>query len=99
MTQPFSTSSDPDWALWQGNDQSFFLNKATDAIRRYCGWHLWPVVPVYSFRAWFGAEGLVTLPSTHVTGVSSVTVGTLTDQPTSLVADEDYYWDAPRPWL
>ena len=99
MTQPFSTSSDPDWALWQGNDQSFFLNKATDAIRRYCGWHLWPVVPVYGFRAWFGAEGLVMLPSTHVTGVSSVTVGTLTDSPTSLVADEDYYWDAPRPWL
>ena len=52
MTQPFASASDPDWALWQTSDQSFFLNKATDAIRRYCGWHVWPVVSVMGFRAW-----------------------------------------------
>ena len=99
MTQPFSSASDPDWSLWQNNDQNFFLNKASDAIRRYCGWHVWPAVPVYGFRAWFGAEGLVMLPSTYVTGISSVTVGTLTSQPQTLVADQDYYWDHPHPWF
>ena len=99
MTQPFSNASDPDWALWQTSDQSFFLNKATDAIRRYCGWHVWPVVSVMGFRAWFGAEGLAMLPSTYVTGISSVTVGSLTDEPQALVADQDYFWDAPQPWF
>lgn len=91
---PLVASNDEDLANWQSGDQNTFLEMACAEVRRFCGWHVSPSVPVTDKRCWFGSEGLIMLPSTFVTSVDSVTV-----DGEVLVADCDYWWDEPKPWL
>lgn len=94
MTAPLVASDDPDIALWQSGDQATFLNMVCAEVRKFVGWHIAPSVSVTAQRCWFGSKGLVMLPSKYVTSVDQVTV-----DGTVQVADTDYFWDSPRPWI
>jgi hypothetical protein len=91
---PLVVSNDEDLASWQAGSQAFFLEAASYEVRKFCGWHISPTIPVTSLRCWFGSEGLIMLPSTHVTSVSEVSIDGQV-----MTADEDYFWDAPKPWI
>lgn len=94
MTQPLVTSSDTDLDGWQSGDQDTFLAMVCAEVQKYCGWHIAPSIPVTGQRCWFGSDDLIMLPSTYVTSVDQVTVDGQV-----LVADTDYFWDSPKPWI
>lgn len=55
------------------------IKSATEAIRNYCGWHIYPnlecemVYRVFDLRdSFIGCDLLIQLPSTYVTGIKSV---------------------------
>lgn len=91
---PLVAENDTDLAAWLAGTQSFYLEAASYEVRKFCGWHVAPSVPVANLRCWFGERGLIMLPSTHVTAVSQVTIDGTVQQ-----ADCDYFWDSPEPWL
>lgn len=64
------------------------LNGVSSAVRRYCGWHITPVV-TESVTLDGPGGWLLSLPSLNVTGITSVTHGG-----ESLTADDDYRWSA-----
>lgn len=81
-----------DLAKFASSDQSWWLTAAGRAIRNYCGWHVFPSVPVVAGRVKCGERGLVVLPSKWVTQV-----GPLVVDGTSLVHNVDYYWEPADP--
>jgi hypothetical protein len=85
--------NDPDWQSFQSKDPDWFLKVAGDAIRVYCGWHLYPNITATEPQLPIGAKGIIMLPSRHVTDVASVTVFPKSDQPCVLDPDTDYIWD------
>lgn len=91
---PLVPDGDSDLASWQAGTQDFYLTAATDEVRKYCGWHIAPSLTVTDQRHRIGSKGYVMLRSTYVTGVDSVTLDGQT-----LVADTDYFWDEPKPWI
>jgi hypothetical protein len=91
---PLVADTDPDLASWQAGTQDFFLKAASYEVRKFCGWHIAPNVPETGKRCWFGSKGLIMLPSTHVTSVDQVTI-----DGNVMVADQDYFWDEPKPWI
>lgn len=70
-------------------DQTFFLQAAGQLIRDFCGWHVAPSVAVVDERAELGHDGIITLPSMHVTSIDALSVGEH-----ALTSPEDYTWDA-----
>jgi hypothetical protein len=91
---PLVADDDSDLAGWQSGDQSVYLRMVMAEIRKYCGWHIAPSVVVTDKRCWLGARGLIMLPSTYVTAVDQVTIDGQV-----MVADQDYFWDEPKPWI
>jgi hypothetical protein len=65
---------DPDWTAWQADDPEFFLRAAGKAIRRYCSWHLFPNIRQHVTKITPGSDGIIMLPSLHVTDVDRLTV-------------------------
>jgi hypothetical protein len=85
MTDLFDPEEE-DWVEFQNNTQEYYLRVASNAIRKYLGWHLSPsvtetiVVPI-------GQRGIIPLPSRYVTNVSRVEIA-------ETVMDADgYTWD------
>lgn len=72
MTTPMFDVNDPDWAAFKAGDESYFLNVASDTIRRYVGWHLFPSLTMTFDQLKIGSSGLIEIPSKHVTEVQEV---------------------------
>lgn len=64
------------------------LEGVSSAVRRYCGWHISPVVTETVTVDGPGGR-LLSLPSLNVTAVASITQGE-----SALVADDNYRWSA-----
>jgi hypothetical protein len=84
MTAPLADLLDPTGLQgFATADQTFFLQAAGQMIRAFCGWHIAPSISVTNERTEVGHDGIITLPSLHVTAVDSVVVEgrTLTPPP------------------
>lgn len=94
MTEPLLTVDDPDWAAFKAGDDSYYLNLVGQAIRRYCGWNVFPSVTVTVPKLRVGSAGIIMLPSLYVTDVSEVVIGGVQDGLTRLdvgeLADLDF---------
>lgn len=77
--EPLLTVNDPDWAAFKAGDDAYYLNLAGEAIRRYCGWNLFPSATVTVSKLRVGSAGIVMLPSLYVTDVSEVVIGGIQD--------------------
>lgn len=66
------TTQDPDWASFQNQDADFYVRAAGAEVRRYCGWHIFPSVTETVSDLRVGSQGIIELPSMHVTAVASV---------------------------
>lgn len=66
------SATDPDWSAFKAGDESYFLNAAGDAIRRFCGWHIAPSLTVTLDKLRVGSSGIIEVPSTYVTDVLEV---------------------------
>lgn len=84
--EPLIPVDDPDWIAYKDGDESFYLRAAGDAIRRYCGWHIWPSLTVTVPKLRVGSGGIIMLPSLYVTDVDDVQVGD------SVLDPADYMW-------
>lgn len=91
---PLIPEGDQDLASWQAGSEDWFVSAACREVRKFCGWHVAPSVDVVGLRCWFGGRGRIMLPSTFVSAVSAVVVDGV-----ELVADSDYFWDEPKPWI
>jgi hypothetical protein len=80
-------ASDPDIAKFAAGDQELFLKTAGDAVRRYCGWHIFPATTMIDELYNIGSGGLIMLRSRFVTAVAAVKIGD-----TVLTAEVDYRW-------
>lgn len=58
----------------EAGDADWYVDAATDVVRKYCGWHIAPSLEVIDGRYQCGERGLIMLNSLHVTAVDSVTV-------------------------
>ncbi len=94
MTQPLISPGDPDIESWQEGDQDFYLAAASAEVQKYVGWHIAPSIALTGQRRWFGGDGYVPLRSTYVTSVDLVTIDGV-----MMVADQDYFWDAPAGYI
>ncbi len=102
MTQPqqpvLVSPDDPDWASFQAQDADWFLKAASDELRRWCGWHLNPVVTSTYTQLRVGERGIVMLPSRYVTDVSEVKVQRGVGETPELVDPNSYTW-YPAGWI
>lgn len=71
---PITSSSDPDWQSFQDADADWYLTAASRAVRRYCGWRIFPSETLTADKLRIGSHGIIMLPSRHVTAVASVAV-------------------------
>ena len=92
--QPLVTATDTDFTNWTAGSTATYVSMACAEVVRYCGWHIAPSLSVTGWRGWFGGRNMIMLPSTYVTAVSAVTI-----DGNAQVADTDYYWDSPNPWI
>ena len=63
---------DDELAAFNQDDPNYFPHAASAAIRAYCGWHIAPSVTVADLKCAVGEDGIVMLPSRHITGLSRV---------------------------
>jgi hypothetical protein len=85
--------NDPDWASFQSGDPEWFLGVAGDAVRRYCGWHIYPNLQLTQANLEIGSKGLIELPATYVTAVESLTVQSQNPDLDDLLVDpQQYTW-------
>jgi hypothetical protein len=91
---PLVSDANPALPLWLAGDQATYLDMACAEVRKFCGWHIAPSIPVTDMVCFIGQKGLVMLRSRHVTEISQVTIVGQT-----LTADTDYTWQAPKGWL
>lgn len=93
--------NDPDWAKFQQGDEEWYLAVAGDALREYCGWHLWPSVTETMTKRMVESKGIITLPTRYVTDVSAVVMQGNNEpnanEPIS-VDPESYTW-FPGGWI
>lgn len=83
---------DPDWTAFQAQDPNWFLRAAGRAIRKYCGWHLYPNLRETLTNAPQGSWGIIMLPSRYVTAVDNVFLNRGDDE-YMLVDPTTYIWD------
>lgn len=73
MSEPLPNLLDPlDFAKFKAKDESWFLGVAGEAIRDWCGWHIYPVVPMINVQAEIGNKGIIMLPSLNVVSVEEL---------------------------
>jgi len=61
-----------DFAKFKAKDETWFLEVAGQAIRDYCGWHIYPVRSDVNVEAKIGNEGIVMLPTLNLVSVEEV---------------------------
>lgn len=90
-------ASDPDLLAFisdEGNRldrrEQFLMRAASEVVRDYCGWHIAPPVTDTYDKLEIGSNGLIMLPSLHVTDVAAVSV-TSGDEVVALTT-VDYDW-------
>lgn len=76
VLQNLLSVDDPDWAKFQADDPEWFLRVAGRSIRKFCGWHVFPNIREHVTKLETGAQGIIMLPSRHVTEVDRLTVST-----------------------
>jgi hypothetical protein len=67
-------SDDEDWVAFQNADEDWFLKVAGRAVRKYCGWHIYPNLQQVAGKLRVGSKGIVPLPSRLVTAISEVRI-------------------------
>jgi hypothetical protein len=88
--------TDPDWQSFLTSDPAYYLRVAGAAIRKYCGWHLWPSMTVTKTKLMTGSDGIVMLPSRYVTDVSQVVMENRDPGLDPVTLDPDSYkWFEP----
>jgi hypothetical protein len=93
------SSNDSDWQSFKSGDEDYYLRVAGSAIRKYVGWHLWPSKTVTVTKIQTGSQGLVMLPSRHVTDVTEVLVENQTDPENPTVLDPGQYTWFEGGWI
>jgi hypothetical protein len=81
---------DPDFQAFQNDDPEYFLRAAGTAIRRYCGWPIFPNIRQHVNKLTPGSDGIIMLPSLHVTEVDELTI--TCGQHPHRVRHSDYEW-------
>jgi hypothetical protein len=74
VLQGLADINDPDWEAFQNDDPEFFLRAAGTAIRRFCSWHIFPNLRQHVTKITTGSDGLLMLPSLHITDVERLTL-------------------------
>lgn len=94
MTRPVDLvqPTDPDWAAFKNQDEAFFLRAASDEVRRFCGWHLSPIITTNADKIEIGQRGIIMLPSRRVTEVLEVAVKMYTEEAPVVVDPDTYEW-------
>jgi hypothetical protein len=73
MSNPLPDLLSPtDFAKFSSKDEDWFLGVAGDAIRDYCGWHIYPVISEVNVHSTIGNEGIIMLPSLNVVSVDEL---------------------------
>jgi hypothetical protein len=83
--------NDPDWLSFQTKDESWYLRAAGRAIRKYCGWHIYPNIRQTIHNQAMGSWGILTLPSRYVTGVDHLAV-VVGDNKWQEIPESNYVW-------
>lgn len=78
--------TDPDYTSFTNGEPAYFLKMAGEAVRAYCGWHIYPSVTETGVKRPLGERGIIMLPTTYLTDVASLTVDG------SVVDPSDYHW-------
>lgn len=86
------TINDPDWALYQSQDPAYLLGVASDTIRKYCGWHIFPSTEFTLDKVKIGSWGKIMLPSLMLTDVASVFVRLTPDDELIELDPTSYTW-------
>jgi hypothetical protein len=68
------TPEDPDWDKYQNDEPEWFLRAAGRAIRKFCGWQLYPNIPEQRDKIRIGSRGIIMLPSRFVTAVDHLSI-------------------------
>jgi hypothetical protein len=84
--------TDPDWASYNNQDPDWFLHVASAAIRKYCGWHIFPSLTLTIPNLPIQSRGAIIIPATYVTNVESVTIQDPTNQNPMLLDPTQYTW-------
>lgn len=87
------TIDDPDWAKFQNKDPEYYLHAASEAVRDYCGWHIFPALDLTVDKLRIGSWSKIILPSLMVNNVASVTID-LGDGNPQLLDPSTYTWFA-----
>lgn len=88
MTAPEPLLSPTDFARFKAKDESWFLEAATEVIRDFCGWHIFPEIPVTDQAATIGNKGIIPLPTLQLVSVQALR---LFLPPGSIAATSDTY--------
>jgi hypothetical protein len=84
--------ADPDWLKFQNQDPDWFLHVAGEAIRVYCGWHIYPNLALTIPNLPIQSKGIIQVPSTFVTDVASVTIQDPNGENPWLLDPTQYTW-------
>lgn len=86
--------NDPDYAAYRSGDAAFLLKAVGETIRNYCGWHISPSVTETIGKLPIGSDGILMVPSMHITDVASVTVFSHPGATGRELPDDSYLWHA-----
>jgi hypothetical protein len=90
--QDLLSVSDPDWAKFTSDDPEYLLRVAGDAIRTYCGWHIFPNIQQTVTNIPVQSRGMIMLPSLLVTAVESVTLQSVNGETDNVLDPDSYNW-------
>lgn len=94
MTEAPALLTEESYAKFATLDINEYLAAAGDRIREYCGWHIFPVLTTTG-KYDLSGDGTIMLPTTHLTGVQSVSPPHPGATP---LAEGAYFWDE-RGWI
>lgn len=73
MTEPLLSPTD--FGRFKNLDESWFLEVVGEAIRNFCGWHIFPIVSTLGYQGRIGNGGTIMLPTTKLLSVEQITCG------------------------
>lgn len=89
--QDLLSLNDPDWEAFNNASPEYMLRVGGEVIRRYCGWHIFPVITETVSGIPVGSKGIIPMPTTHLTDVSAVSV-TIGNGDTTVLQTSEYSW-------
>jgi hypothetical protein len=99
-TYPLMATTD-DLNTFISGDPTFFLTGASEVIRRYLQWHVYPSITVTDTVP-VAPDGTIFLPSLYVTDVASVTLNGIVLDPSTYVVHQEGFIDFTQqnywPW-